>query len=88
MVHKRAIKAWDADLEVVDRWVKYLENHATGGVGIRVMKWERTEIGVGMHRLEHVKGQMRVASATSADKVKALGEKIVQRELSNPHVDA
>lgn len=80
-VHKRAIKAWDADPEVVDRWVKYLENHAMGGVGIRVIKWERKEVGVGRHRLEHVKGQMRLTPTTSADQVKALGEKIVQQEL-------
>ena len=87
-VHKRAIKAWDADAEVIDRWVKYLENHAMGGVGMRVIKWERTEVGVGKRRLEHVKGQMRLGSATSAEKVKALGEKIVEQELANPQVDA
>ena len=87
-VHKRVIKAWDADPEVVDRWVKYLESHTMGGVGMRVIKWERTQVGVGKHRLEHVKGQMRLGSATSSDKVKALGEKIVQQELVNSHVDA
>ena len=87
-VHKRAIKAWDADPEVVDRWVKYLEKHTMGGVGMRVIKWERTEVGVGRHRLEHVKGQMRLTSTTNAGKVKALGEKIVQQELVEPHADA
>ena len=87
-VHKRAIKAWDADPEVVERWVKYLENHAMGGVGMRTIKWERARVGVGKDRLEHVKGQMRLAPTTSSDKVKALGEKIVQQELANSPVDA
>lgn len=48
---------------------------------MRVIKWERAEVGIGKLRLEHAKGQMRLASATSAEKVKALGEKIVEREL-------
>ena len=87
-VHKRVIKAWDADPEVIERWVRYLENHAMGGVGLRVIKWERAKVGVGKDRLEHVKAQMRLASATSSDKVKALGEKIVQQELSSNAVDA
>ncbi|KAF9650374.1 ribosomal protein S10 [Thelephora ganbajun] len=87
-VHKRAIKAWDADPEVIERWVKYLENHAMGGVGMRVIKWERTRVGVGKDRLEHVRGQTRLASATSSDKVKALSEKIVQQELTSNSVDA
>lgn len=87
-VHKRAIKAWDADPQVVERWVKYLENHAMGGVGMRVIKWERTKVGIGKDRLEHVKGQIRITSATNANKVKALGEKIVRQELANNPVDA
>jgi len=55
---------------------------------MRVIKWERATVGVGEVRLEHVKGQMRLASATSSDKVKALGEKIVQEELANNPVDS
>ena len=86
-VHKRAIKAWDADPEVVERWVKYLENHTVGGVGIRAVKWERLNVGVGKDRLEHVKSQIRLASATSSDRVKTLGEKIVQQELANKPAD-
>ena len=76
------IKAWDADPEVVQRWVKYLENHAMGGVGMRVIKWERAKVGIGKERFEYVKGQIGLASATNAaNKVKTLGEKIVQQEL-------
>ncbi|KAJ3788068.1 hypothetical protein GGU10DRAFT_287113 [Lentinula aff. detonsa] len=53
--HKRMIKAWDADPEVIDRWVRYLEKHSMGGVGIRVTKWERLPIGIGKTRLARVK---------------------------------
>lgn len=87
-VHKRAIKAWDADPEVVDRWAKYLENHAMGGVGMRVIKWERAKVGVGKDRLEHVKNQARLGSATGSDRVRTLGEKIVEQELGRNAVDA
>lgn len=55
---------------------------------MRVIKWERTKVGVGKDRLEHVKGQMRLASATNAGKVKTLGEKIVEQELAGNPVDA
>ncbi|GBE85750.1 ribosomal protein S10 [Sparassis latifolia] len=81
-VHKRAIKAWDAHPAVVERWVRYLEEHAMAGVGIRVVRWQRAPVGVGEKVLERVMGQMRVGAATKAEKVKALGEKIVQQELA------
>ena len=32
-VHERAIKAWDADADVVDRWCRYLRQHAWAGWG-------------------------------------------------------
>ena len=54
---------------------------------MRVIKWERARVGVGKDRLEHVKSRMRLASATSSDKVRALGERIVQQELANSPVD-
>ncbi|KAI0076624.1 ribosomal protein S10 [Panus rudis PR-1116 ss-1] len=82
-VHKRAIKAWDADDEVVDRWIKYLEAHALAGVGIRVVRWQRAPVGVRSLTMEAIKKQMALdASTTSSEKVKALGEKIVQQELA------
>ncbi|KAH9979577.1 ribosomal protein S10 domain-containing protein, partial [Lactifluus volemus] len=43
-VHARAIKAFDADDEVVDRWVRYLEAHALPGVGMRVVRWHRLPV--------------------------------------------
>ncbi|KDQ52556.1 hypothetical protein JAAARDRAFT_198191 [Jaapia argillacea MUCL 33604] len=87
---KRAIKAWDADEEVVDKWVKYLERHALAGVGLRVVKWERAPVGVGEKKLKSVMGQLRLSGSgmTNAQKVKALGEKIVQEELAAAAVES
>lgn len=77
-VHKRAIKAWDADPEVVERWCKYLRHHALGGVGMRVTRWERMPLGIGATRLAHaVNGK---EDLVDSKKIKALGDKIVMEE--------
>ena len=51
-VHERAIKAWDADADVVDQWCRYLRQHAWAGgdAGDEVAKdagWD-WEAGVGV----------------------------------------
>ncbi|KAA1471010.1 ribosomal protein S10 [Dentipellis sp. KUC8613] len=79
-VHKRAIKAFDADPEVVDRWVKYLERHALAGVGLRVVRWHRVPVGVGKKQLENAIGQLRLDPVPAKDKVKALGKQIIAEE--------
>jgi small subunit ribosomal protein S10 len=39
-VYKRAVKVWDCDRALLDGWLKYLENHGMGGVGMRITRWE------------------------------------------------
>lgn len=79
-VHARAIKAFDADAEVVDRWVRYLEAHALPGVGMRVVRWHRLPVGIGRSHLQSVVGRMRLGRPTNKQKVKELGAKIVEVE--------
>jgi small subunit ribosomal protein S10 len=79
-VHKRAIKAWDADPEVIDRWFKYLRRHAMGGVGMRTTKWERMPLGVGQARLAHVMDRLETPVSSNVEKIKALGNKIIMEE--------
>ncbi|KAF8466055.1 ribosomal protein S10 domain-containing protein [Russula ochroleuca] len=79
-VHARAIKAFDADAEVVDRWVRYLEMHALPGVGMRVVRWHRLPVGVGSSHLQSVVGRMRLGKPTDKQMVKELGDKIVEAE--------
>lgn len=79
-VHKRAIKAWDADPEVVERWIKYLRLHALGGVGMKVTRWEHLPIGVGQTRYKDVVLELE---SSSADQIKAMGEKILAEELGS-----
>lgn len=75
-VHKRAIKAWDADGEVVDRWCQYLRQHALGGVGMRVTKWRRMAVGVGRVMLAEVEEK------STEGKIRALGERIAAEEVA------
>ncbi|KAI1787480.1 ribosomal protein S10 [Ganoderma leucocontextum] len=77
--HKRVVKAWDANPEVVDMLVQYLEKHVAPGVGLRTVKWRRAPVAVGQKTLEAVMGQLRL---DEGDKVKALGEQIVKQELA------
>ncbi|KAH8993751.1 ribosomal protein S10 domain-containing protein [Lactarius akahatsu] len=79
-VHARAIKAFDADAEVVDRWVRYLEAHALPGVGMRVVRWHRLPVGIGRSHLQSVVGRMRLGRPTDKQKVKELGHRIVEVE--------
>lgn len=80
--HKRVMKAWDADPEVVDMLVQYLEQHIAPGVGLRTVKWRRAPVGVGQKTLEAVMGRTRLDAEMRAEKVKALGEQIVKQEMA------
>ncbi|EIW77833.1 ribosomal protein S10 [Coniophora puteana RWD-64-598 SS2] len=75
-VHKRAIKMWDADPEVVDRWVRYIQHHAMPGVGMRITRWERMPVGVGKLMDAAASAQIRPSA-----KVQALADQIVQQEM-------
>ncbi|PIL32667.1 hypothetical protein GSI_05371 [Ganoderma sinense ZZ0214-1] len=81
--HKRVLKAWDANPEVVDMLVQYLEKHIAPGVGLRTTKWRRAPVGVGAKTLEAVIGHMRLDDHVMSDKLKALGDQIVKQELAS-----
>lgn len=87
--HKRLIKAWDADAEVVDMLVRYLETHAMPGVGMRAVRWRRAPVGVGEKITQELKSRLRLGGqdagqveAGTKEKVKALGDAIVKREMA------
>ncbi|EPQ53194.1 ribosomal protein S10 [Gloeophyllum trabeum ATCC 11539] len=79
-VHKRLVKAWDADPQVIERWVRYLERHAMPGVGMRIVRWERAPVGIGEKVLKNAVEGMRVSDK---HKMQALGEQIVKNELAS-----
>jgi len=79
ITHKRAIKLWDANPEVVDRFVAYLRENMLGGVGMRAIRWYRLPVGFGQHMVGP--NTQNREQATHVEKVKALAEEIVQKEL-------
>jgi small subunit ribosomal protein S10 len=78
-VHKRVLKVWDTHPDVVSTWVKFLHEHSVPGVGMRVVRWERAPLSIGKMAMDKLQ-----AGSRSAEKVKALGEKIVEKELASP----
>ncbi|KAG8714954.1 mitochondrial 37S ribosomal protein rsm10, partial [Ceratobasidium sp. 394] len=79
--HKRAVKVWNADRGVVDVWLRYLEEHMMPGIGMRVVRWEREEVGFGERRLGEVVGALRgEAKPSVAEQVRAIGERIIGEE--------
>jgi len=80
ITHKRAVKLWDANPEVVDRFVAYLRENTLGGVGMRVVRWYRLPVGFGRHMALDPQIQ-NGDQASHVEKVKALAQEIVQKEL-------
>ncbi|KAG8215801.1 ribosomal protein S10 domain-containing protein [Butyriboletus roseoflavus] len=68
-VHKRVIKAWDADPVISGQMP---------GVGIRVTTWERAPLGIGKQIFEEAMEKIR----PDPEEIKALADKIVEQELS------
>jgi small subunit ribosomal protein S10 len=79
-VHKRAIKAWDADPEVVEKWIKYIRLHAMDGVGIKVTRWEHMPVGVGQTMLRDM--ELELGKKSPAEEIKELGETILKEEMA------
>ena len=79
--HKRAIKAWDADPEVIERWVRYLQTHPVAGVGMRIVRWERAPVGVGKQILDTVQAQLGEPQ-NSKEEVAKLSQQIIEQELA------
>lgn len=66
---------WDVDGEVLERWFQYIRRHAMGGVGMRAVRWERVQLGVGEKELRGVKG-----GKTPQAEMRRLAERIVREE--------
>jgi hypothetical protein len=84
VVHKRAIKVWDTDSEVLGKWIKYLEINLLGGVGMRIVRWERTTIGFGREHLSHVENELQSEAelaAENAARIMEVADDIIRAEM-------
>lgn len=60
--HKRAIKVWDGNEEIVNAWLAYLRKEAFGGVGMKAQVFTYRPIGwgqqLGKDQLQGAEGQL------------------------------
>lgn len=90
VVHKRALKVWDAHPDVLAKWIKYLEINSLAGVGMRIVRWERAELGFGAKNLAEVdsaqksllKQRKTAKSKSTNQQVQELADRIIETELA------
>lgn len=94
ITHGRGIKAWDAEEEVIDMWAKVLTAHAMPGVGMRITRWKRLEVGAGANELQKVETEIqgvldrRHDGSGVAERVRQMSEQIVAQETALLEADA
>ena len=57
--HKRAIKVYDVGRDSVDLWLRYLRQHAVGGVGLRAEVYEWVEPGQVGRELQALEAELQ-----------------------------
>ncbi|KAF8317431.1 hypothetical protein DL93DRAFT_2226385 [Clavulina sp. PMI_390] len=89
IVHRRAIKIWDSDMEVFNKWARYLELNAMPGVDMRFVRWERVEVGFGAKRLaevvkyeEELWNETKGQDMNSKDAVSRMAKQIQEAEIA------
>ena len=56
--HKRVVKVYDAQRESVDLWLRYLKQHAVGGMGMRAEVYEWVEAGQVGREVRALEGEL------------------------------
>jgi len=67
--HRRLIKVWDTDREVIDKWLRYLTQYGIGGVGMKAQIFEWTELGGGARGERKAGEEVELKKPTLQDKV-------------------
>lgn len=95
--YKRVIKVWDADVEVVEKWLHFLRIHGMAGVGMRAEVFRSVPLSFGAQMLAASTAQLRSvpdgdegqttdatlrASEMDAGKISHLAEGIIREEMA------
>ncbi|CDS01115.1 related to RSM10-mitochondrial ribosomal protein, small subunit [Sporisorium scitamineum] len=88
--HSRAIKLYDANDQVVDRWLHFLRIHALPGVGQKAELFRYHELSVGEKLMDEARALQRSSSAkedevvqgSAADSIKKIADGIVEKEIA------
>lgn len=76
ITHKRAIKLWDSNPEVVEGFIKYLQRNMVPGTGMRAVRWHRLPLGIG----KHLSTKDLKTSISVSHEVERLAAEIIQKE--------
>jgi len=75
VTHKRAIKLWDANPQILGFLETYMAKHEMGGVGVRVVRWDRAPLSVGqavyLNALKHPNSHREMLDNASKRVIKA-----------------
>lgn len=66
--HRRVIKVFDTEKEVLDLWLRYLKRNSIGGVGMKAQIWERVEFGYSSQEGEMITQQAESRSEEDIEK--------------------
>ena len=69
---------WDADVEVVDLWLRYLKRNGIGGVGMKAYMYEWVDFGFGSKEVGELEKQLEEVGSQDIQKA---AEKLI-KELS------
>jgi small subunit ribosomal protein S10 len=72
--HKRAIKVFDTNKEVLDLWLRYLKRNSIGGVGMKATVWENVEFGYSSKEGEMISEKL----SGSGDDIEKAAQKLVK----------
>lgn len=100
-VHKRVIKVWDAEVEVVEKWLQFLRIHCMDGIGMRVEIYRHFPLSIGSTLLAASTSQLRAvpeearesdnatvrASDSQSGQVRKMAKAIIDEEVARQDVE-
>lgn len=74
--HKRLIRVWDSNPEIVQMWLSYITKHSVAGVGAKCNVFQRTELALDMDNKTSELPQTPSNESHTMDE--AVGEKVLE----------
>ncbi|CAR30971.1 hypothetical protein ZYGR_0P02750 [Zygosaccharomyces rouxii] len=74
--HKRLIRVWDSNPEVVQMWLSYITKHSVAGVGAKCNVYQRAGLSLDMDNAASELQQSPVGESHNMDE--AVGEKVLE----------
>ena len=81
--HRREMRIYDADAEVVAQWLEYIQANSMSGIGLKVKLFQRHEVGFGAKMVEGAaadagSGSLGGGARSQDEKVRELAEGLLK----------